>query len=141
MSHSGHPKRPMFADLQLERALKFSLLIYGSEAMFDRLPPEAQAEVVEMHKSLQNALRQRGAYLSVQLMSTNSAVTVAPATGRSGKPLVVDGPFSDSKEQFLGLYIAEFDGINDATEFAGIISTPLVKIEVRPVQWSNGSLD
>ena len=38
-------------------------------------------------------------------MPSSHAVTLKPNAGPSQKPLVVDGPFAETKERFLGFYV------------------------------------
>ncbi len=73
-------------------------------------------------------------------MPVSSAVTLTPPTEVGQAPLVVDGPFAETKERFLGFYAAEFASLEEAIEHAEYLSTPYVRIEVRPVQWAGGVL-
>lgn len=121
--------------------MKFSILIYGSEEVTEHLSPEAREELLRGHRKLQAQLEQRGGYASVQLLPTTSAVSMrqpSPA-GRSVEPIVTDGPFADTKEQFLGFYVAEFHSLDDALAVSRTISAPGVTLEIRPVAWMGGA--
>jgi hypothetical protein len=68
-----------------------------------------------------------------RLLPTTSATTLRKA---SGEPLVIDGPFAETKEQFLGFYIADCDTLDEAIQFARDLSVAnpgLGGYEIRPV--------
>lgn len=116
----------------------YSILIYGVAGTYDQLPKAAQDHVMQGHRDLQGQLETRGDYVSVKLMPPSSAVTVNPAKTPDQPPLVVDGPFADTKESFLGFHTADFADLEDAIDHARVISSPIVRIEVRPVSWAGG---
>lgn len=118
--------------------MMYAILIYGEAGVFEQLPEEAQDRVMSGHHSLQDALDRRGDFVSVKLMPPSSAVTLAPAVSTQQPPLIVDGPFAETKESFLGFYAAEFTDLDDALEHARIIASPIVRLEVRPIAWSGG---
>lgn len=121
--------------------MKYSILIYGSEADTDRLPESARKALLDGHRRLQSALQERGSFASVQLMPTSSAVTLRAAKQpEDGATIVTDGPFAETKEQFLGFYVAEFSSLDDALALAGHIASPGVLLEVRPVSWVGGTM-
>jgi hypothetical protein len=126
----------------MEAELKYSILIYGSEGVTERLSPEARAELLDGHRALQAELSRRGGFASVQLMPTTSAVSVRRATqAKASEPIVTDGPFADTKEQFLGFYVAEFESLDDAIAVSRMIASPHVTLEIRPNSWMGGVLD
>lgn len=51
----------------------------------------------------------------VRLLPTTSATTLRKT---SGEPLIIDGPFAETKEQFLGFFVADCDTLDDAIAFA-----------------------
>ena len=118
----------------------YAISIYGQAGVFEALPQDRQDDVMAGHTVLQNALRQRGDFLSVKLMPPTTAVTVEPAAAETLQPMIVDGPFAETKESFLGLYLAEFNDLDEALEHARMISSPVARIEVRPAAWAGGSM-
>ncbi|MEP3246330.1 MAG: YciI family protein [Sneathiella sp.] len=118
--------------------MQYSILIYSTEDAFERLSEDKQAEIMSEHHTLQAALKERGPFATAKLMPTSNAVTLKPAPEKGQKPLVVDGPFAETKERFLGLYVAEFGSLEEAIEFASIISSPIVSLEIRPIAWAGG---
>lgn len=120
--------------------MDYAILIYGAEGTFDLLPCEKQEKVMEGHYALQAALEARGTYGTVKLMPTTSAVTLRPPSEIGEKPTLMDGPFAETKERFLGIYLAEFDSLDEAITFTEMISSPYVSLEIRPVAWAGGVL-
>ncbi|MDU8946630.1 YciI family protein [Ovoidimarina sediminis] len=120
--------------------MMYAILIYGESGVFEQLPKAAQDKVMAGHSGLQQALGARGDYLSVKLMPPSSAVTLEPAVDDTTPPLVLDGPFAETKESFLGFYAAEFESLEDALAHARRISSPIARIEVRPIHWAGGVL-
>ncbi|MFV2054171.1 YciI family protein [Aliiroseovarius sp. YM-037] len=118
--------------------MHFTFMIYGEEGAYDRLPEEVRETFMEGHRALQRALDERGPFATARLMPTSHAVTLKPVAEIDSPPLVVDGPFAETKERFLGLYIAEFADIDEAIKYASYLSSPYAKIEVRPVNWAGG---
>lgn len=118
----------------------YAITIYGEAGVFEALPKDRQEEVMSGHGALQAALRERGKFVSMKLMPPTSAVMVEPAMSEGNPPLITDGPFSDTKENFLGFYAAEFKDLDEALEHAKMISSPVARLEVRPVAWAGGAI-
>ena len=118
----------------------YAITIYGEPGVFEALPRERQDEVMSGHGALQEALRVRGEFVSMKLMPPTTAVMVEPAQSEGAPPLITDGPFSDTKENFLGFYAADFKDLDEALEYARMISSPIARLEVRPVAWAGGAI-
>lgn len=116
----------------------YAITIYGEAGVFEALPEERKDEVMSGHRALQAALEERGDYVTMKLMPPTSAVMVEPAPSADQKPLITDGPFAETKENFLGLYAADFKDLDEALEYAKLISSPVARLEVRPVAWAGG---
>jgi hypothetical protein len=66
--------------------------------------------------------------------------TTAATTVRAGaEPLVIDGPFAETKEQLLGFYVIDCATLEEAIEAARLLLAPRVAaglmsaLEVRPI--------
>lgn len=116
----------------------YAITIYGEPGVFEALPKERQDEVMMGHGALQTALTERGDFVTMKLMPPTSAVMVEPAQTDGAQPLITDGPFAETKENFLGFYAADFKDLEEALEFAKMISSPVARLEVRPVAWAGG---
>ncbi len=120
--------------------MMYAINIYGEAGVFDQLPQARQDEVMASHRALQEKLGARGDYISVKLMPPSTAVTISPPSAPDTAPLIVDGPFAETKESFLGFYAAEFRDLDEALDHARMISSPIARLEVRPIAWSGGAI-
>lgn len=118
----------------------YSILIYSGEGIYEQLAKEEQEAVMQGHKDLQIVLKERGQFQSVRLMPTLNAVTLKPNVDAQKKPIVVDGPYSETKEQFLGFYAFNCDTLEEAISLSEMISSPHVTLEIRPAQWAADTL-
>jgi hypothetical protein len=68
-----------------------------------------------------------------RLLPTTAATTLKRV---KGEQMVIDGPFAETKEQFLGFYTLECDHLDEAIEFARELSAANPSggsYEIRPV--------
>lgn len=116
----------------------YTVLIYGVDGVFDRLPKESQDAHLAKHGALQAKLKGKGTYVSAaRLMGPGTAMTVK----QQGEAVTVtDGPFAETKEQLLGFYLIEVDSMEEALEAAKGLPADVASMEVRPVMWF-GSAD
>ena len=110
--------------------MKYMLLIYAEEKSLDDAEREkCYAESTQ----LCHDLKSRGQYVSanpLQPVATATSVKV-----RTGKPMITDGPFAETREQLGGYFMVEATDLNDAIKIA--IRIPAARwgtVEVRPVQ-------
>lgn len=114
--------------------MKFALLIYGKETYNKQLSEEQESEMLELHHHLQATTIEKEEFIaSARLEWTETAKTVS--SDNKGEILVTDGPFAETKEQFLGLYLLDCASENDAIQYAASLPLTHHKIEVRPVGW------
>ena len=69
----------------------------------------------------------------VRLNRTTSATTLRKS---SGEPMIIDGPFAETKEQFLGFYTVDCETLDEVIAFAKDLSVAnpgLGGYEIRPV--------
>jgi hypothetical protein len=68
-----------------------------------------------------------------RLMDTTAATTIRKAK----EPLVIDGPFAETKEQLLGFYLVECESLEQAIEAAKDLaraSSSTGAFEIRPLR-------
>jgi hypothetical protein len=109
--------------------------------MYSRETPEGPSAdeveyLIRTHGAVVADAKTSGALLAVEgLKPTKTATTVRVAS--DGKPLVIDGPFAETKEQLAGFYILECRNLDEAIEWAKRIPTSCKGdsgcIEIRPV--------
>jgi hypothetical protein len=112
--------------------MRYALLCYDSDAVVGSWTTEQEEEVFAKHATVERELaEQQRLGPNLSLMPTSAAVTVRSG----GEPIVMDGPFAETKEQLLGFWIIDCasleDAIQTARRFAGHKQTGA--IEIRPV--------
>ena len=115
----------------------YAILIYGVEGIFDRLPEAQKQTFMKKHGDLQadlSAGKKLG--LVVRLIGTSGAMTIR----KQGDSVVVtDGPFAETKEALLGLYVVDAETIEEAIGHAKRLPIEIGSVEVRPVGWAGGA--
>ena len=69
---------------------------------------------------------------SLRLLPTTSATTLRKS---QGEPLVIDGPFAETKEQLLGFYVVDVANLEEALDIARELAAAKTgsTYEVRPI--------
>jgi hypothetical protein len=93
----------------------YAILCYDAEAVTTAWSKEKDAEVMADLGAVQAKLAAANRLGPVaRLMPTTAATTI-----RKGKePLVMDGPFAETKEQLLGFYVIECADLDEAVATA-----------------------
>lgn len=96
--------------------MKFLCLAYYDEAAFDALPPDQVKAIVSQCPAHDATLRDTGALLSVaSLTAPSQAKSLRP---RQGKPMIMDGPFTEAKEQVGSFFLIEAADLDEAVRIA-----------------------
>src|SRR5262245_19003280 len=109
----------------------YSIFIYDSD---DTVAAMSQAEddaIIEKHLAVHEKLmaaRKLGPV--VRLAPSGTARTYRPLDGK----VVTDGPFAETKEQLLGLYVVDCASMEEALEIARSLLVLKSSFEVRPVR-------
>lgn len=112
----------------------YAILCYDSEEAVGAWTPEQEAEVMGRLHAVEAGLAEQGRLGPVaRLLPTTAATTV-----RKGRePLVLDGPFAETKEQLLGFFLIDCTSLDEALQAAKDLavanSTGNGAYEVRPV--------
>jgi len=114
--------------------MRYMFLIYSQEKDVQRAPEEIEA-LKAAHFSVMQDAREKGVLLGLAgLKSTSAASTVRL---KDGRPITLDGPFAETKEQLAGYYILECQDLDEALAWAARIPSSCKGgegcIEVRPV--------
>lgn len=111
----------------------FSVLIYETPGVADARPADEHERVLEDHRQLQRDTKKAGSFVSSVQLSETGAATVRY---RKGDTVVTDGPFPETKELFIGLYLFECENLDEALRYGKRIATAMRgHVEVRPVVW------
>lgn len=119
----------------------YSILIYGDEHFINSMPDDLEQVCLNKHRELQRVLDQESVpFASARLVHSASAVTLKPSDENGPEPFLMDGPFAETKEQFLGLYLVDVASLDDAITLAKYLPTEYNTIEIRPVDWTGGNM-
>jgi hypothetical protein len=108
----------------------YCILCYNLESELQAWTREKEATVMARREAVALTLATEGRLGPVgKLMPTTTAVTVRA----SREPLVLDGPFAETKEQLLGFYLVDCKSLEDALEVARRLVGDTGALEVRPL--------
>ncbi|ENN88007.1 hypothetical protein RHSP_50704 [Rhizobium freirei PRF 81] len=94
----------------------YAILCYNDEDAVFAWSKEQEEATMARLIAVQAPLAEAGKFGPVaRLMPTTAATTL-----RKGKnePIVIDGPFAETKEQLLGFYVVDFESLEAALEFS-----------------------
>ncbi len=110
----------------------YAILCYHNEDVVGSWSKEQDAAVMEKLAVVQDKLRKQGRLGPVaRLLPTTAATTLR----KEDPPLIVDGPFAETKEQLLGFYLIDCKNLDEALETAQALgnANPGGSYEIRPV--------
>jgi hypothetical protein len=112
--------------------MKYMLLIYDDEVVFDKIAKEEQQQILAESVQLTHELHANKQYLSASPLQP--AATAAIVRVREGKPFVTDGPFVETREQIAGYFLIHAKDRDEAIGIATQVPCAHIgTIEVRPV--------
>ena len=115
----------------------YAILCYNDEDVVWSWSKEEDAAVMARLGAVQERLTKAGKMgPSLRLLPTTSATTLRKT---QDPPLVIDGPFAETKEQLLGFYIVDVADLDEALDVARELAAvnPGGAYEVRPVALYN----
>jgi hypothetical protein len=114
--------------------MKYAIFCYGQEQVVGSLTQAQDAAMMQTIGATSAELQREGKLgMGVRLLGTSTAVTVRHG---GGETLVLDGPFAETKEALLGLYLIDCESLEaaiDAAKRLAVGRTP-GSLEVRPVR-------
>lgn len=119
--------------------MRFVLLCCSDEEHWSALTEAKQDEIMAAYRRWVDEQVAAGRYVSGgKLAASGTATTVRK---QDGKPVLVDGPFSEAKEQIGGFHVVECRDRDEAIAIAqGIPTLPVGgTVEVRPQLYTLGS--
>ena len=122
------------SEMQKECPVLYAILCYNDEAAVGAWTKEEDDAVMARLGVVQEKLAKAGRLGPVaRLLPTTAATTLRK--GRD-EPLVIDGPFAETKEQFLGFYVVDCATLEEALEIARDLARAnpgTGSYEIRPV--------
>ena len=110
----------------------YAILCYHDEDLVGSWTREQDAAVMQKLAVVQDGLVKQGRLGPVaRLLPTTSATTLR----KDDPPVVLDGPYAETKEQLLGFYIVDCNNLDEAVEVARDLgaANPGGAYEIRPV--------
>jgi len=110
----------------------YAILCYNDEDMVGSWSKEQDQEVMKKLAVVQDKLAQQGRLGPVaRLLPTTAATTLR----KENPPLVLDGPYAETKEQLLGFYLIDCQNLDEALDVARDLgaANPGGAYEIRPV--------
>ncbi len=112
----------------------YAVLCYASEDVVTSWSREKDEQVMKDLAAVQEKYARAGKLGPVaRLLPTTAATTLRKVRGET---VVIDGPFAETKEQFLGFYTVDCENLEKAVAFAREISDANPaggSYEIRPV--------
>jgi hypothetical protein len=94
----------------------YAVLCYNDENAVATWTQEEDDATMARLAKVEDGMKAKGRLGPVaRLLPTTSATTLRKS---SGEALIIDGPFAETKEQFLGFYLADCDTLEEAIAFA-----------------------
>jgi hypothetical protein len=113
--------------------MHYAILCYNEEDVVWSWSKEQDDAMMARLGAVQERLVREGKMgPSLRLLPTTSAATLRKS---GGEPLVIDGPFAETKEQLLGFFIVEVEHLDQALEIARELAGAKTgsTYEIRPV--------
>jgi hypothetical protein len=111
----------------------YAILCYNQEDVTCAWSQEHEDEVMQKLGAVQERLTREGRLGPVaRLMPTTAATTLRKDRD---PPLVLDGPFAETKEQLLGFYVVDCESLDGALEISKDLgkANPGGSYEIRPI--------
>jgi hypothetical protein len=116
--------------------MKFLLMCCFEESRWMKIPEAERGRIMDEYGKLVQELKLSGRLLTgAKLDRCASAISVRE---KNGKPVVMDGPFAETKEQLGGYHVVECRDREEAIAIAARIPTLPAGgvIEVRPIEYA-----
>ena len=113
--------------------MQYAILCYHDETITGAWSPEQDEAVMTKLAVVQDKLARQGKLGPVaRLLPTKAATTLRKDRE---PPLVIDGPFAETKEQLLGFYVVDCADLDEALEIARELGAadPGGAYEIRPI--------
>jgi hypothetical protein len=113
--------------------MQYAILCYNDEDVVWSWSKEEDAAVMARLSVVQERMIKAGKLgPSLRLLPTTAATTLRKS---QGEPLVIDGPFAETKEQLLGFFIVDVANLDEALDIARELAAAKTgsTYEIRPI--------
>lgn len=113
----------------------YAILCYNDEAAVGAWSKDHDDKIMADLLAVQKPLIEAGKMGPVaRLMPTTAATTLRKS---AGEPVVLDGPFAETKEQFLGFYVIDAESLEEVVQVVRDLAEAnpgMGSYEIRPVR-------
>lgn len=112
----------------------YAVLCYNDETVTSAWSKEEDDAVMERLAKVQQTIAAAGRLGPVARLVPTTAATTLRKT--KDEPIVLDGPFAETKEQLLGFYLVDMASLDEALAFArdlAVANPGVGSYEIRPV--------
>ena len=116
--------------------MKYVIMFTSRPDLDEAVPPERRAAVYQEIFGWFDRHRAQIADAGAELEPVSTATTVRSSEAPGKEPIVVDGPFSEAKEQIGGFSIIDVPDLDAAIALARTwpsLAFPGVAVEIRPI--------
>lgn len=111
--------------------MRYLCLIYLDERELAAMPEREMSALNGRHLRYNDELLDRGHFVEAEALQPAAAATCIRV--RSGKVMLTDGPYAETKEMVAGFYLIEARDLNEAIQVASRLpAAPLGAVEIRP---------
>ena len=113
--------------------MRYAILCYNDEdTVWSMSKAEDDAMMARLDAVEQRLIKQGKLGPALRLLPTTAATTLRKG---ADDPLVIDGPFAETKEQLLGFYVIDVANLDEALELARDLASvnPGGAYEIRPI--------
>lgn len=114
--------------------MQYAILCYNDEdTVWSMSQADDQAMMARLAAVQDRLIKANKMGASLRLLPTTAAATVRRS--QNGEPLVIDGPFAETKEQLLGFFIVDTENLEEALDIARQLGDARTgaTYEVRPI--------
>ncbi len=114
--------------------MKYLLLCCFNERQWNAIPDSQRDGIMREYRELVESLHKSGHHLATGKLQPVATATTVRSHNR--RPVVVDGPFAETKEQLGGYHVFECKNLDEAIAIAKRIPTVPYggAVEVRPLE-------
>ena len=112
--------------------MKFMLIVHHDEEAFNKIEKEKRQQMLAESIQLCHQLHGNGQY--VHASPLHPAATAVMVRVHEGKPLMTDGPFTETREQIAGYFLINARNLSEAVSVAARVPGARIgTVEVRPL--------
>jgi hypothetical protein len=115
--------------------MRYMFLIYSRETDMSGASAADILKIRAGHWAVLNETKRKGIFCAGEPLRPTAMATTVRMEG--GRPLILDGPFAETKEQLAGYYILDCENLDEAIDWAAKIPTACKGgegcVEIRPI--------